>query len=71
MANIYDYETGNELASGLQGCSVCDEAIQAAQRFADDRGTPVELWDDDGRWLVHPARADDSRPAADYLGEEK
>ena len=54
MAEIYDYETGDELTAGLQGSSVCDEAIQAARWLAADRGEPVELHDDDGEWLVHP-----------------
>lgn len=54
MATIYHYETGNEITAGLQGCTVCDEAIQAARRIAEDRDEPVELHDDDGEWLVHP-----------------
>lgn len=56
MAAIYDYETGDEITVGLQGCDVCDEAIQAAQRIADDRGEDVHLVDDDGEWIVHPAK---------------
>lgn len=69
MAAIYDYETGSELTAGLQGCNTSDEAIQAAQRLADQRGEDVELWDDDGRWLVHPIGKGADREAADYLGE--
>lgn len=71
MAAIYDYETGDEITVGLQGCNVCDEAIQAAQRIADDRGEPVELIDDDGRWLVHPEDSDGNREDADFLGESE
>lgn len=67
MAAIYDVETGNEITAGLLGCDVCDEALQAAQRAADARGVDVELVDDDGRWLVHPAQEDGSREAADQL----
>lgn len=63
MAEIYDYETGNEIAAGLQGCNVCDEAIQAAQRIADERGEDVHLVDDDGEWIVHPM-IDGKRKAA-------
>lgn len=68
MAEIYDYETGETITLGLQGCHVCDEAIRAAERIADDEGRPVELVDDDGRWLVHPA-VDGHREPADSLGE--
>jgi hypothetical protein len=53
MAAIYTLE-GNELSAGLQGCNVCDEAIQAAKRFAQQLGTDVHLVDDDGEWIVHP-----------------
>lgn len=52
MAAIYDYETGNELMAGLQGCKVCDEALQAAQRMAEQKGEPVLLHDDDGEWII-------------------
>jgi hypothetical protein len=54
MAAIYSLD-GNEITVGLQGCNVCDEALQTAKRIADDRNECVELVDDDGRWLVHPA----------------
>jgi len=62
MAAIYDMD-GTELTAGLQGCNVCDEAIQAAQRTADRLGRDVELVDDDGSWIVHPA-GPDGRPLA-------
>lgn len=52
MAAIYTYETGDAITEGLQGCEICDEAIQIAQRIAADRGEPVVLEDDDGEWLV-------------------
>jgi hypothetical protein len=68
MATIYDYETGYSLTEGLQGCTVCDEAIQAAERFADEREESVELHDDDGRWLVHPASEAGERKPASFLG---
>jgi hypothetical protein len=76
MASIYTTD-GNELTVGLQGCNLCDEAIQAAQRFADDLDTDVELHDDDGRWLVHPRTYSNvnmhdvrvHREPADFLGE--
>jgi hypothetical protein len=54
MAAIYTQEDGSEITGGLQGCMVCDEAIQAARRIAADRGEAVVLADDDGEWLVHP-----------------
>ncbi len=34
MATIYTFD-GDEITTGLQGCNVCDEAIQAAERIAD------------------------------------
>ena len=37
MAELYDYETGNKITVGLQGCNVCDEALQMAQRIASER----------------------------------
>ena len=72
MAAIYDYETGDEITAGLQGCQVCDEAIQLAERAADERGEDVHLSDDDGEWLVHP-RINGEREAADaleWIGDE-
>jgi len=54
MATIYDYEEGSIFADGLQGSSVCDEALRYAREYAVDRGEPVVLEDDDGVWLVHP-----------------
>ena len=51
MASIYD-QNGNTITEGLQGCKVCDEAIQAAYRLAAARNEPVILEDDDGTWLV-------------------
>lgn len=55
MAKVVDYETGEVLADGLQGCDSSDEAMQVAERLADDLAAHVELVDDDGHWLVHPA----------------
>ena len=49
------------IVDGLQGCDVCDKAIQTAKRIADDRGSAVALADDDGYWIVHPARRDGCR----------
>jgi len=78
MAAIYNYQTGDEITAGLQGCKTCDEALQAAQRAADDKGEDVELVDDDGRWLVHPATWSGGehgnpvrkhREPADFLGK--
>ena len=66
MARIFDVTTGNLITDGLQGCNVCDEAIQAAQRIADQRGRDVHLEDNDGEWLVHP-KHDGKREAADPL----
>jgi len=65
MAAIYT-TTGNEIAAGLPGCNVCDEAILAAERHADALGTDVHLVDDDGDWLVHPM-IDGDREAADPI----
>jgi hypothetical protein len=53
MATIFD-NNGDELTAGLQGSSVCDEALMAAREFAKERDETVLLEDDDGRWLVHP-----------------
>ena len=53
MAAVYTLD-GNELTVGLQGCDVCDEAIQTAQRIADRLASDVHLVDDDGEWIVHP-----------------
>lgn len=54
MAEIYDAETGDLLTAGLQGCSVCDEALIAATNLARDLNRDVHLSDDDGEWIVHP-----------------
>lgn len=67
MAAVYT-TNGNELCTGLQGCRTCDEAIQAAERCADDLGEDVQLNDDDGIWLVHPALPNGRREKADPLG---
>ena len=53
MSAIYDYETGDEITDGLQGSSVCDEAMKLAVQLARDRLEPVVLVDDDGTWIVH------------------
>ncbi len=71
MAAIYDYETGDEITVGLQGSDECDEAIRAARRIADERGEPVELHDDDGRWLVHPAGEDGSHETDCLMSREE
>ena len=65
MATIYDHEDCYTITDGLQGCDVCDEAIQIAERIADERGKDVLLSDDDGYWVVHPAESDGSRRPAD------
>lgn len=62
MASIYTMD-GDTLTEGLQGCDTCDEAILAARQTADQRGESVHLSDDDGEWIVYPARADGSRAA--------
>ncbi len=54
MASIYDYENGDEVTVGLQGSSVCNEAIQAAVRIATTQRRAVVLDDDDGYWYVGP-----------------
>lgn len=66
MAAIYTMD-GNELSAGLQGCRVCDEAIQAAERTADKRREDVHLVDDDGEWIVHPAVGLERDPADRYV----
>jgi len=53
MAEIYTIN-GEELAIGLQGCSVCDEARRHARAFAADRDEEVILDDDDGLWIIFP-----------------
>ena len=50
MATIYDYETGNELTTGVPSA----EALDTACRMAAERGGPVTLEDDDGEWTVWP-----------------
>lgn len=52
-ATIYSKD-GYELATGLQGIDVCDEALRYAREFASERNEDVILDDDDGSWLVHP-----------------
>ena len=64
MAEIYDALTGQQITAGLQGCNMCDEALQVACRIADERGHDVQLDDDDGQWIVHP-RANGRREPAD------
>ena len=53
MATIYnlDYE---HISEGLQGSSICDEAIDAARAIAFERNEEVVLEDDDGCWIVRP-----------------
>jgi len=68
MAAIYTLENGNELCAGLQGCNTCDEALQAAERYADALGADVHLIDDDGEWIVHPAVNGKREPADVYVG---
>ncbi len=63
-ASIYDM-MGSELTTGLQPSAICDEAILTAQRIADERGEDVHLVDDDGEWIVHPARPNGTRAGAD------
>lgn len=63
MSAVYRMADGSSLAEGLQGCNVCDEAIQTAERIADRRGESVKLDDDDGCWEVFPARAGKRQPA--------
>lgn len=53
MAEIYT-KFGEEITVGLQSSSVCDEAIQAAKRIAEDRGEEVMLEDGDERLTVFP-----------------
>lgn len=65
MASIYTTE-GNELCAGLQGCNTSDEAINAAERHADNLGTDVHLIDDDGEWIVHPKINGVREPADEY-----
>ena len=52
---VEDPETGAPLAQGLQGCRKCDEAVRAAKRIANDRGSMVILHDDDGSWEIEPS----------------
>jgi len=52
-ATIYSTD-GEHIAQGLQGCNVCDEALQHARRVAKERDEGVVLEDDDGNWLVYP-----------------
>lgn len=63
MAAVYRLSNGNPLTDGLQGCRICDEAMQAAKYWADELGEDVQLADDDGEWIVHPAIAGVRDPA--------
>lgn len=54
MAAIYNYQTGDFITQGLQGCTMCDEALQIARHEAATRNEPVVLEDDDGQWVVSP-----------------
>lgn len=54
MATIYRAKNGEHLSEGLQGSSVCDEAMIAAVADAKHLGEDVILEDDDGTWLVSP-----------------
>ena len=57
MATIEDFYTGDLITDGLQGSTVCDEALQIAKEIAERRDTPVLLGDDDGEsWIVYPNR---------------
>ncbi len=63
MAAIYSMD-GNTITEGLQGCDICDEAIDMAMRMAKEFGEPVLLDDDDGEWIVPvegPARRNKSQ----------
>lgn len=53
MAEIYSMN-GEELAVGLQGSAVCDEAIRAAKAIAKDMDETVRLEDDGDLFDVHP-----------------
>ncbi len=68
MAAIYDIDTGSELTTGLQGCNICNEALQVAEGLADLMGRDVHLVDDDGEWLVHPS-GPRFRDPADFIRE--
>jgi hypothetical protein len=67
MAAVYDMD-GHAITEGLQGCKVCDEAIQAARAIASRRDEAVVLEDDDGHWIVHPNGTVED--AAGYLPDE-
>jgi hypothetical protein len=54
MASVYDLATGHTITEGLQGCRVCDQAIQVAADLAKIHNKTVILDDDDGEWLVGP-----------------
>jgi hypothetical protein len=64
-SSIYDLASGEAICEGLQGSRVCDAAIRAAERWADELGRDILLADDDGEWIVHPAREDGTRQPAD------
>ena len=69
MAAIYDMASGWPITEGLQGCYVCDQAIDMAQEIADEREECVLLDDDDGQWVVHPMRDGVREPADRYEPE--
>lgn len=54
IATITDTD-GNILSDGLQTCDVCDAALQAACRQAEERGADVILCDADGDWRITPS----------------
>lgn len=53
MAAVYN-KNGEYITQGLQGSSVCDEALIAAREIAASHNEDVVLHDDDGYWLVSP-----------------
>jgi hypothetical protein len=55
MASLYDLNSGHTITEGLQGCNVCDEALNIAKRTAAETRRSVLLEDDDGEWIVGPS----------------
>jgi hypothetical protein len=55
MAALYDLNSGHTITEGVQGSSVCNDALNMAKAIAKERRRTVILDDDDGEWLIGPS----------------
>jgi len=54
MASLFDLRSGHTITEGLQGSSVCNDALRIARARAKESKRSVLLEDDDGDWIVGP-----------------